>query len=155
MTCEVNRRMALFKDADDVVGIAGALDATAEVVMAEGKALEAAELLREAVKTSRKTVMKERQLKKYEATMTAEQANFYLQGQKYEEALQHAKSAFHMFEKLQCEVEMATTLSTMVMAHLCMEQPQQALEALDSSRFSGCFQAVGRRRSGPSASTSP
>ena len=83
---EVNRRMALFKEADDVVGIAGALDATAEVVMAEGKALEAADLLREAVKTAKKTEMKERQLKKYEATMTAEQANFYLQGQKYEEA---------------------------------------------------------------------
>eukprot|EP00435_Cladocopium_sp_Y103_P010796 s3058_g2.t2 len=124
----VNRRMALFKEADDMVGICGALDATAEVVMAEGDAVQAAELLKEAVKKAKETKMKDRQFRKYEATMTAEQANFYLQGQKYDDALQHAKNAFYLFEKMDCQVEMATTLSTMVMAHLCLEHPQQALE---------------------------
>lgn len=124
----VNRRMALFKEAEDMVGICGALDATAEVVMAEGDAVQAAELLKEAVKKGKETKMKDRQFRKYEATMTAEQANFYLQGQKYDDALQHAKNAFYLFEKMDCQVEMATTLSTMVMAHLCLEHPQQALE---------------------------
>lgn len=124
----VTRRQALFEEAKDVVGKAAALDATAEVLMAEGQAIEAANLLKEAMKLAKNTQMKDRQLKKYEATMTAEQANFYLQGQKYEEALQTAKSAFHLFEKLQCQVEMATTLSTMVMAHLCLEHPDKALE---------------------------
>eukprot|EP00438_Fugacium_kawagutii_P016212 Skav224062 [mRNA] locus=scaffold534:584314:590480:- [translate_table: standard] len=124
----VNRRMALFEEAKDLVGICGALDATAEVLMAEGEATKAAELLKEAARKAKQTQMKEKQLRKYEATMAAEQANFYLQGQKYDDALQHAKNAFHLFEKINCQVEMATTLSTMVMAHLCLEHPQQALE---------------------------
>ena len=51
--------MALFKEAEDLVGVCGALDATAEVVMAEGDALQAAELLKEAVKKAKETKMKD------------------------------------------------------------------------------------------------
>ena len=51
--------MALFKEAEDMVGICGALDATAEVVMAEGDAVQAAELLKEAVKKGKETKMKD------------------------------------------------------------------------------------------------
>lgn len=59
---KVNRRMALFKEAEDMVGICGALDATAEVVMAEGDAVQAAELLKEAVKKGKETKMKDGEL---------------------------------------------------------------------------------------------
>ena len=51
--------MALFKEAEDLVGVCGALDATAEVVMSEGDALQAAELLKEAVKKAKETKMKD------------------------------------------------------------------------------------------------
>ncbi|CAE7394061.1 unnamed protein product [Symbiodinium natans] len=60
--------------------------------------------------------MKERQLKKYEAARRA--------GQR----LDHARKACHLFQKMECEVEMATTISTMVMALLCMERADEALE---------------------------
>ena len=140
----VNRRMALFKEANDTVGICGALDATAEVVMAEGDPSQAAELLKDAVKLARNTKMQDRQIKKYEATMTAEQANFYLQGQRYDDALHHAKTAYYLFEKIECKVEMATTLSTMVMAHLCLEHPQEALE--DTKRAIGIYEALNDKK---------
>ncbi|CAE7770099.1 TTC28 [Symbiodinium sp. CCMP2592] len=124
----VNRRMDIFKEAKDVVGIAATLDATAEVVMVEGDPSGAAKMLQEAIKLSKDTKMKERQLKKYEATLMAEMANFYLQGQKYDDALDQARKACHLFQKMDCEVEMATTISTMVMSLLCMERPDEALE---------------------------
>jgi len=45
------------QEANDTVGICGALDATAEVVMAEGDPSQAAELLKDAVKLARNTKM--------------------------------------------------------------------------------------------------
>lgn len=50
--------MALFEEAKDLVGICGALDATAEVLMAEGEATKAAELLKEAARKAKQTQMK-------------------------------------------------------------------------------------------------
>lgn len=48
------------QEANDTVGICGALDATAEVVMAEGDPSQAAELLKDAVKLARNTKMQAR-----------------------------------------------------------------------------------------------
>eukprot|EP00913_Durusdinium_trenchii_P011892 g11170.t1 len=55
----VTRRQALFEEAKDMVGKAAALDATAEVLMAEGQAIEAANLLKEAMKLAKNTQMKD------------------------------------------------------------------------------------------------
>ena len=50
----------LLEEANDTVGICGALDATAEVVMAEGDPSQAAELLKDAVKLAKNTKMQAR-----------------------------------------------------------------------------------------------
>jgi len=124
----VNRRASVYQEAKDLTGVAATKDAMAEVCMAEGDVEAAAKLVRDAVEIMRGTKMKERLFKKLEATLTAEMANFYLQGSKVEDALETARTACSKFEKLQCEVEMATTISTMIMSHLCTDRLEEALE---------------------------
>lgn len=140
----VKRRQDVFQEAGDTVGMVAALDALAEVSMAESNAAKAVDLLEEAVAMARKTKTKPRQLAKFQATMVAEQANFWLQGQKPEDALEYAMRSNKMFKEMGCEVEMATTLSTMVMSHLCMDNVHSALE--DTRRAIDIYKMIDDRK---------
>jgi len=141
----VNRRMDIFKEQQDQIGISASYDAMADVVMAEsGDAEEASSCLQQAIEAARSCQMKERQFKKLEATLVAEQANFCLQASMHERALELAKASCEMFEKLDCRAEMATTMATMVLAKLSLQDLETALDL--TRRCIEIYQELGDRK---------